>query len=286
MMGHKKLLLWVAVAVVAYLRRRQLRCLYNRTRYGKAEWETRVQLAALYRLAAKNHWDEVIYNHITARVPGEETFLVNGFGLRHDEITASNLVKINLDGEIVDKGSRGIEVVNLAGIVIHTAIHAVRHDLQCVLHHHERSGVAVASLKAGFVPTSQDAAVVASALSPVTHKYEGIAVDDAEKASLQKDLGEHKILMLENHGVLVCGETVAEAYVLADLLDRACKQQCQHLTAAGGDPSKLTRITTDVLGDTNRRLTKLTAAQGGATVTDVAFSAAVRALGNTSSYER
>eukprot|EP01061_Rhynchopus_euleeides_P008577 TRINITY_DN17723_c0_g1_i2.p1 TRINITY_DN17723_c0_g1~~TRINITY_DN17723_c0_g1_i2.p1 ORF type:complete len:287 (+),score=141.12 TRINITY_DN17723_c0_g1_i2:60-920(+) len=253
-MRTRSWVLAVVVLGVLYANKARLLRMLRRAKYSSAEWETRVQLAALYRLAAKLGLDELIYNHITARVPNQDALLINGFGLRHDEITASNLVKINLKGEIIDAGSAGNARVNLAGLVIHSAVHEARHDLGCVLHHHDKSSVGVASAKCGFVVTSQQAAIVKPYVSEARHEYEGIAVEDPEKQRLKENLGDKQILLMKNHGALVCGKTIPEAFVLTWTFDMACKQQAHHMAMVGGDMDKIEAVSEGVVADTAKRL--------------------------------
>jgi ribulose-5-phosphate 4-epimerase/fuculose-1-phosphate aldolase len=186
-----------------------------------AEWQARVDLAACYRLAAREGWDDLIYTHISARVPGpEHHFLINPFGLAFDEITASSLVKIDLDGTIVGDTPHG---VTKAGFVIHSAIHEARPDLSCVMHLHTEAGMALSMLKDGLLPLSQHAMRFYGRIG--YHGYEGIALNEDEKKRLVTDLGPHKALILRNHGFLTAGASVAEAYVLMFYLEKAARAQ-------------------------------------------------------------
>jgi ribulose-5-phosphate 4-epimerase/fuculose-1-phosphate aldolase len=188
---------------------------------GDAEWQVRVELAAAYRLAQLNSWDELIYNHISARVPGtEDHFLINPFGLAFEEVTASNLVKVDLDGNIVGNSDHPI---NGAGYTIHSAIHAARHDAGCVLHLHTEAGVALSMLEEGLMPLSQTAMAYHDRIA--FHDYEGIAVDLEERKRLIDDLGDKSVMILRNHGTLVTGRNVGEAYIRMYLLEKACKSQ-------------------------------------------------------------
>jgi ribulose-5-phosphate 4-epimerase/fuculose-1-phosphate aldolase len=187
------------------------------------EWQARVDLAACYRLAALAGWDDLIYTHISARVPGpEHHFLINPFGLTFDEITASSLVKIDLDGTIIGDTPHG---VNKAGFVIHSAIHEARADLACVMHLHTEAGMALSMLKDGLQPLSQHAMRFYGRIG--YHGYEGIALDEDEKTRLVADLGPHRALILRNHGFLTAGGSVAEAYVLMFYLEKAARAQLQ-----------------------------------------------------------
>ncbi|HEY5210655.1 MAG TPA: class II aldolase/adducin family protein [Stellaceae bacterium] len=186
-----------------------------------AEWQVRVELAAAYRLAQRNGWDELIYNHISARVPGPaDHFLLNPYGLSFDEVTASNLVKVDLDGNIIGNSDYPI---NGAGFTIHSAIHAARHDAGCVLHLHTEAGVAVSMLEEGLLPLSQTAMLFHGRVA--FHDYEGIALDLDERQRLIADLGDKSVMILRNHGTLVTGRTVGEAYIQMYLLEKACKSQ-------------------------------------------------------------
>ena len=210
----------------------------NRAVHARSEAETRarVDLAACYRLADLFGYSDIIWNHITARVPGTERFLINRFGLRFDEVTASNLVTLDLDGNVVDPGSgSSAEAVNCTGFVIHSAIHAARPDINCVMHSHTDAGIAVSALKDGLLPMIQDALPFYKRVS--YHDYEGLSVDIAERERLAASLGENKAMILRNHGLLACGETVGEAFMTMYYLDRACTVQLKVL--ATGQPFEL-----------------------------------------------
>lgn len=188
-----------------------------------AERQVRIELAAAYRLAQLNGWDEMIYNHISARVPGKEDhFLINPYGLSFDEVTASSLVKVDLDGNIIGNSEYPI---NGAGFTIHSAIHAARHDAGCVLHLHTEAGVAVSMLEEGLLPLSQTAMAFHGKIA--FHDYEGIALDLDERKRLVDDLGAKSVMILRNHGTLVTGRNVGEAYARMYLLEKACKSQLQ-----------------------------------------------------------
>jgi ribulose-5-phosphate 4-epimerase/fuculose-1-phosphate aldolase len=174
-----------------------------------AEWEARVNLAAAYRLTALFGWDDLVFTHISARVPGpEHHFLINPYGMMFDEITASSLVKIDLDGRKVSDSPYD---VNPAGFTIHSAIHAAREDALCVMHTHSVNGVAVSAQEEGLLPLSQQSLGVLASLG--YHDYEGIALNEAEKPRLVQDLGHNSYLMLRNHGLLTVGMTPADAFV-------------------------------------------------------------------------
>jgi len=191
--------------------------------YTKAEKQLRCKLAATYRLMDLHGWSQGIYNHITQRVSQEtEHFLINPFGTLYSEITASSLVKIDMQGAVVEAGTTNFGV-NQAGFVIHSAIHAARPDLKAIIHVHLPSVVAVAATKRGLLPLSQEACLLGEVSY---HDYCGIVVDPAESESLARDMGVHnKVLMLRNHGALVCGETIEEAFLLTQILVQACEQQ-------------------------------------------------------------
>ena len=200
-----------------------------RERVSREEWEVRCNLAAAYQLAAQFRWTDLIYTHFSARVPGTEDFLLNPYGLMFDEITASTLVKLDLQGNVLDDPT-GLGM-NLAGFVIHGCVHQARPDLKCVIHTHTRAGVAVAAQKQGLLPISQHALRVYGTLS--YHDYEGIAFDLDERTRLARDLGPtSKAMILRNHGLLTMGETVPEAFELMYYLDCACQIQIDAL--AGG----------------------------------------------------
>ena len=185
------------------------------------EWALRIDLAAAYRLVAHFHWDDLVFTHITARVPGpEHHFLINPYGMMFEEITASSLVKINMRGE---KVSDSPWPVNPAGFTIHSAIHGARSDVQCVLHTHTLNGVAVSAQRNGVLPVSQQSIFVLHNLA--YHDYEGVALREDEKARLVKDLGSKSFLMLRNHGLLTCGRSIPEAFQLMYTFESCCAIQ-------------------------------------------------------------
>lgn len=185
-----------------------------------AEWQQRVDLAACYRLVADMGWGDLIYTHISARIPDTDTYLVNAFGITFDEVTASNLVKVDLAGKVLDDTPYRI---NPAGFTIHSAIHQVRHDARCVIHLHTPATIAVATQKQGLLPLSQYSMFSLSSLA--YHKYEGLAVDLEEQQRLQQDLGDKNHMLLVNHGALTLGPTVADAFMRMYDLQRACEVQ-------------------------------------------------------------
>ncbi|MDR3464677.1 MAG: class II aldolase/adducin family protein [Xanthobacteraceae bacterium] len=192
-----------------------------RTGMTAAEWAQRVKLAAAYRLVAFYGWDDLVDTHISARVPGpEHHFLINPYGLMFDEITASSLVKVDLQGNQLTKSDYSI---NPAGFTIHSAIHEVREDAGCVLHLHTPDGTAVASCMEGLLPLNQTAQLVTGDLA--YHDYEGIALDHDERPRLQRDLGTKNHMLLRNHGTLTVGRSVASAFERMFHLERACTMQ-------------------------------------------------------------
>jgi len=195
------------------------------------EWEARVALAACYRLVALYGMDDIVYTHISARVPGsDDHFLINPFGTMFEEITASALVRIDRDGKVVSPhGAQANQRVNEAGFTIHSAVHAARPDIGCVIHTHTRAGMAVSALEGGLLPLSQKAMLFHSRLA--YHDYRGVAFDLAERASLVADLGRHKAMMLRNHGLLTCGVDCAEAFSLMYQLELACRVQLDVLAS-------------------------------------------------------
>lgn len=192
------------------------------------EWQTRVDLAACYRLVADMRWGDLIYTHISAKIPGTHDYLVNAFGLTFDEVTASNLVRVNLAGDVLDGSEYGI---NPAGFTIHSAIHEVREDAQCVIHLHTKETIAVASLEGGLQPWSQYSLFSLPSLS--YHEYQGLAVDDNEREILQRDLGDTNHMLLPNHGGLTLGPSVGDAFMRFYDLQRACEIQMSLMQSQG-----------------------------------------------------
>lgn len=199
-----------------------------KSRVSAEEWKVRVELAALYRLVALYGWDDMIFTHISARVPGpEHHFLINPYGYFFNEITASSLVKVDLEGNIVEPTEH---YINPAGFTIHSAIHAAREDAKFVLHVHTDAGIAVAATKEGLLPISQHALAVLPNLA--YHDYEGIALDLDERERLVRDLGDKTSMLLWNHGTLAVGETASACWLNIFFLERAC--QIQVLASAPG----------------------------------------------------
>jgi ribulose-5-phosphate 4-epimerase/fuculose-1-phosphate aldolase len=194
---------------------------------SEEEWGARVELAALYRLVALHGWDDMIYTHISARLPGpDHHFLINPYGLYFDEITASSLVKIDLEGNILQETGY---FINPAGFTIHSAIHAARDDARFVMHLHTDQGVAVSAQKEGLLPLSQHALIILPRLA--YHDYEGIALNHDERERLVADMGDKEVLLLRNHGTLAVGKTAADCWVNMFYLERSCLQQVMALSA-------------------------------------------------------
>ncbi len=229
-----------------------------------AEWKQRVDLAASYRLVAMLGWDDLVFTHISARVPGpEHHFLINPYGMMFGEITASSLVKVDLHGQKIDDSPHAI---NPAGFTIHSAVHAAREDAQCVLHLHTIDGIAVSAQDAGVLPLSQHSMFVLSSLG--YHDYEGVALDEDEKPRLVRDLGDRRFLMLRNHGLLTVGRSVAEAFVAMYFFQTACSIQVR--AQSGGHA--LRRIATPIVEGAAAQWEKVTHGAGG----DLAWPALLR----------
>ena len=214
-----------------------------RDRVSEAEWKTRTDLAAAYQLAVIYGWTDMILTHFSARVPeAENQFLLNAYGLMFDEVTASNLVKIDHEGNIIEDIT-GLGV-NQAGFVIHGCVHMARPEAQCVIHTHTRAGIAVAATTEGLLPLSQHSARLVSEVT--YHAYEGIALDTEERERLATNLGpESRCMVLRNHGLLTLGRTVREAFNLMYNLEQSCRIQLDALAAAGR--SGVTLIPDDVV---------------------------------------
>lgn len=220
------------------------------------EWQLRCDLAACYRLVAMYGWSDLIFTHISARIPGpEHHFLITPYGMMFDEITASSLIKVDQDG---NKLSESPQPVNRAGFVIHSAIHAVREDAGCVIHTHTRAGVGVSAQRDGVLPISQQSMFVLASLA--YHDYEGVALHDAEKPRLQDDLGTANFLMLRNHGLLTVGASIPDAFLSMYIFEAAC--QIQLAGQAGG--GELRMIAPEILGSTAESMKAQTSGMGGA----------------------
>jgi ribulose-5-phosphate 4-epimerase/fuculose-1-phosphate aldolase len=226
----------------------------------------RVDLAACYRLIALYRWDDLVFTHISARIPGpEHHFLINPYGMLFDEITASSLVKVDAAGT---KLSDSPYPVNPAGFVIHSAVHAVRQDIACVLHTHTAAGIAVSIQKEGLLPISQQATIALASLG--YHNYEGIALRDDEKPRLQADLGTNLGLILRNHGLLTVGATVADAFLAMYNLQRACEVQ----VAAQRSGAELVPVHPQIVAGVKANIELVLKGMGGA----IAWPALLRKL--------
>lgn len=198
-------------------------------RVSPEEWQARVNLAAAYRLVALFGWDDLVFTHISVRLPGpDHHFLINPYGMLFEEITASSLVKIDLNGNKVEDSSWP---VNPAGFTIHSAVHAAREDALCVMHTHSINGVAVSAQQDGLLPLSQQSLFVLASLG--YHNYEGVALNEAEKPRLVSDLGSNNFLMLRNHGLLTVGPTVADAFLFMYLFEASCMVQVRAQSGGG-----------------------------------------------------
>ena len=222
------------------------------------EWQQRVDLAAAYRLVAHYRWDDLVFTHLSARVSGpEHHFLINPYGMLFDEITASSLVKVDLEGRKVMDSPHEI---NPAGFVIHSAIHAARDDARCVLHVHSLNGIAVSAQKAGVLPISQQSIFVLASLA--YHDYEGVALRDEEKPRLVHDLGDKHFLMLRNHGLITLAGTVPDAFLALYLFESACAIQVR---AQGmGGSGELVAIDPRILSTATAQAKQATRGLGGA----------------------
>ena len=222
-----------------------LRISSMKDRCSPQEWQARVDLAACYRLVDLYGMSDMMANHISMRVPDEETFLINPYGMMYEEITASCLIKVDLAGNILAKPDFG-ELnygINMAGYVIHSAVHEARHDVACVIHNHSWASMAVSALDCGLLPITQTAMRF---LKIGYHEYEGVVLNDAEKESLVRDLGKGEALILRNHGALVVGRTVGEAFNWTHRLELACRSQ----VAAMSCNTKLREVPQAVLEET------------------------------------
>ena len=226
-----------------------------RAQVSDAEWALRTDLAACYRLVALFGWDDLIFTHISARVPWpEHHFLINPYGLLFSEITASSLIKVDLDGR---KVADSPHEVNPAGFTIHSAVHAAREDAQCVLHVHSVNGVAVSAQAEGVLPLSQHSIFVLSSLA--YHDYEGVALNEDEKPRLVRDLGDRRFLMLRNHGLLTVGASVAEAFVAMYFFETTCMIQVR-AQAGGGE---LIRLSPALVANAQEQFRQVTRGAGG-----------------------
>jgi ribulose-5-phosphate 4-epimerase/fuculose-1-phosphate aldolase len=227
-----------------------------KSRVSEAEWQLRVDLAACYRLVALYGWDDLIFTHISSRVAGpEHHFLINPYGMTFDEVTASSLVKIDLEGhKVMDSPYE----INPAGFTIHSAIHAAREDAKCVLHTHSQNGVAVSATKGGVLPISQQSIFVLASLG--YHDYEGVALHEGEKPRLVRDLGDRSFLMLRNHGLLTVAASVADAFLFMYLFESACTIQLRAQAAS----AELIPIDPKIVAGATMMAKQVTRAAGGA----------------------
>jgi ribulose-5-phosphate 4-epimerase/fuculose-1-phosphate aldolase len=224
-------------------------------RVSDAEWQMRVDLAACYRLVALFGWDDLVFTHISARVPGSDHhFLINPYGMLFEEITASSLVKIDLAGrKVMDSPYE----INPAGFTIHSAIHAARENALCVLHVHTLNGVAVSAQKGGVLPVSQQSIIVLASLA--YHNYEGIALNEDEKPRLVADLGDKQFLMLRNHGLLTVADNVADAFLFMYVFESACTIQVR-AQAGGGE---LVSVDPRIIAGARAAVAQVTRGAGG-----------------------
>ncbi len=225
-----------------------------RDQVSEAEWQTRIDLAAAYRLVALYGWDDLIFTHISARVPGpEHHFLLNPYGMMFEEVTASSLVKIDLSGNKVFDSPY---FINPAGFTIHSAVHAAREDALCVMHLHTDYGIAVSAQAKGLLPISQQAMFPLASLA--YHDYEGLALNEEEKPRLVADLGHNNYMILRNHGLLTVGKSAAEAFLSMYILERACRIQI--LAQSGG--GELHDVPNDIINLTAKQMSAVTVGQG------------------------
>lgn len=236
-----------------------------RDRVSENEWQTRVELAALYRIVALYGWDDLVFTHLTARVPGEDAVLINPYGLMFDEVSASNLVKIDLAGNILLETDYQI---NPAGYMVHSAVHQARVDAHCVVHLHTRDSVAVSAQHSGLLPISQQASIVLRSLG--YHNYEGIVLNPDERGRLQANLGDHRAMLLRNHGLLVLADNIPDAWIITYVLETACQIQI----AAQSGNSKLVEIADEIVDNTDKTVRAVTQSLGGA----VAWPGLIRKL--------
>lgn len=226
----------------------------NTPEMSAEEWQARVDLAAAYRLVALYGWDDLVFTHISARIPGTDQFLINPYGMMFDEITASSLVKVDFDGNKIGDSPYP---VNPAGFTIHSCIHEARDDVHCVMHTHSINGVAVSAMESGVTPISQQAFYVLASLA--YHEYEGVALNEDEKARIVADMGDKTFMMLRNHGLLTVGKTPAEAFLAMYIFEAACMVQVR--AQAGG--GKLIPIPDEILALADKQGSEVTLGLGG-----------------------
>lgn len=227
-----------------------------RSQVSDAEWGQRVHLAACYRMIALSRWDDLVFSHVSARVPGAEAhFLINPFGMFFEEVTASSLVKVDLSGrKVLDSPYE----ISPAGFTIHSAIHAARADAGCVLHLHSLNGVAVSAQAAGVLPISQHSILVLSSLA--YHDFEGVALRDDEKPRLVADLGDKYFFMLRNHGLITVAETIEDAFFRMYMFETTCTIQVRAQSGGSG----LISISPEIISDAPSQVSQATRSSGGA----------------------
>jgi len=229
-----------------------------RSQVSDEEWQVRTDLAACYRAIAMYGWDDLIFTHVSARVPGpDHHFLINAYGMMFEEITASSLIKVDLAGEkVLDSEYQ----VNPAGFVIHSAVHEARHDAGCVLHTHTRAGVAVSAQAEGLLPISQTSLFPYATLA--YHSYEGVALNEGEKPRLVADLGNNNAMILRNHGLLTAGATIADAFLMMYALETACQIQVMAQSSGG----ELLEVPAPIVAGIQEQAEQVTKGLGGALV--------------------
>ena len=229
-----------------------------RSQVSDEEWQVRTDLAACYRAIAMYGWDDLIFTHVSARVPGpDHHFLINAYGMMFEEITASSLIKVDLAGEkVLDSEYQ----VNPAGFVIHSAVHEARHDAGCVLHTHTRAGVAVSAQAEGLLPISQTSLFPYATLA--YHSYEGVALNEGEKPRLVADLGNNNAMILRNHGLLTAGATIADAFLMMYVLETACQIQVMAQSSGG----ELLQVPAPIVAGIQEQAEQVTKGLGGALV--------------------
>jgi len=226
-----------------------------KSQVSDVEWQTRIDLAACYRMVAHYGWDDLVFTHISARVPGpQHHFLINPYGMLFEEVTASSLVKVDLQG---NKAMPSDFDINPAGFVIHSAVHEARDDAKCVMHLHTTAGVAISTLKEGLKPYSQQSLFALASLS--YHEYEGVALNVEEKARLVADLGSTNFMILRNHGLLTCTDSIPDTFLAMFILQRACEIQLK--AQATNEP--LVTINAQILAGIKMQASEVTNAAGG-----------------------
>lgn len=229
-----------------------------RSQVSDEEWQVRTDLAACYRAIAMFGWDDLVFTHISARVPGpEHHFLINAYGMMFEEITASSLIKVDLAGNKILDSEYDI---NPAGFVIHSAVHQARHEVACVIHTHSRAGVAVSAQVDGLLPLSQTSLFPLATLA--YHSYEGVALNEEEKPRLVADLGNNNAMILRNHGLLAAGTTIADAFLLMYVLETACQIQVMAQSSGG----ELIQVPAPIVEGIQAQAEQVTKGLGGALV--------------------